>query len=84
MMKSVFNELKELIDYIQSVYSMVTDEWLQNAREKINLKKTHVCDIDADGAIYQSIMEYVQLLNERSADITLRLFSVCSCQVTAG
>lgn len=83
MMKSVFNELKELIDYIQSVYSMVTDEWLQNAREKINLKKTHVCDIDADGAIYQSIMEYVQLLNERSADITLRLFSVCSCQVTA-
>lgn len=83
MMKRIFNELKELIDYIQSVYSMVTDEWMQNAREKINLKKTQVCDIDADGAIYQSIMEYVQLLNEKSADITLRLSSVCSCQVTA-
>ena len=83
MMRSVFDELKELIDYIQLVYSMVTDEWLQNAREKINLRKTQVSDIDADGTIYQSIMEYVQLLNERSADITLSLSSVCSCQVTA-
>ena len=62
---------------------MVTDEWLQNTKEKINLKKTQICDIDADGTIYQSIMEYVQLLNEKSADITLRLSSVCSCQVTA-
>ena len=76
------DELKELIDYIQLVYSMVTDEWLQNATEKINLRKTQVSDIDADGTICQSIMEYVQLLNERSADITLSL-SVCSCQVTA-
>lgn len=83
MMRSVFDELKELIDYIQSVYSVVTDVWLQNASEKIHLKKTQVCDIDADGSIYQSIMEYVQLLNERSADITLKLSSVCSCQVTA-
>lgn len=82
-MRSAFDELKELIDYIQSVYSMVTDEWLQNTKEKINLKKTQICDIDADGTIYQSIMEYVQLLNEKSADITLRLSSVCSCQVTA-
>ena len=56
MMRSVFDELKELIDYIQLVYSMVTDEWLQNAREKINLRKTQVSDIDADGTIYQSIM----------------------------
>ena len=38
MMRSAFDELKELIDYIQSVYSMVTDEWLQNTKEKINLK----------------------------------------------
>lgn len=83
MMRSVFDELKELIDYIQSVYSMVTDVWLQNAREKIHLKKTQVFDIDADESIYQSIIEYVQLLNERSADITLKLSSVCSCQVTA-
>ncbi len=28
-------------------------------------------------------MEYVQLLNEKSADITLPLASVCSCKVTA-
>lgn len=82
-MRCVFDELKDLIDYIQSVYSMVTDEWLQNTREKINLKKSQVSDIDVDGTIYQSIIEYVQLLNQSCADITLRLSSVCSCQVTA-
>ncbi len=42
-----------------------------------------VADIDADGIIYKSIMEYVQLLNEKSADITLPLASVCSCKATA-
>lgn len=82
-MKSVFDELKGLIDYIQSVYSDVTGEWLQSTRAKINLKKTLVSDIDADGTLYESIMEYVQLLNERSAGITLQLPFVCACQVTA-
>lgn len=46
-------------------------------------KNALVADIDADGIIYKSIMEYVQLLNEKSADITLPLASVCSCKVTA-
>ena len=82
-MKSVFDELKNLIDYIQMVYAEVTSEWWHAESVKINLKKSQVSDIDADGTIYKSIMEYVQLLNERSADITLRLSSVCSCQVTA-
>ena len=82
-MRSAFDEPKDLIDYIQLVYSKVTDEWLHKTRVKINLKKTQVSDIDVDGTIYQSIMEYVQLLNERSADITLQLSFVCSCQVTA-
>ena len=50
---------------------------------KINLKKTLVSDIDEDGIIHQNIIEYAQLLNEKSADIVLRLFSVCSYQVTA-
>ena len=45
MMRSAFEELKNLIDYIQSVYSIVTDEWLQSAQEKINLRETQVSDI---------------------------------------
>ena len=82
-MKSVFDELKNLIDYIQTVYTEITSEWWHGESVKINLKKSQVSAIDADGTIYKSIMEYVQLLNERCADITLQLSSVCSCQVTA-
>ena len=82
-MRDVFDELKALIDYIQSAYSTVTDEWLADSRGKVNLKKTQVSDIDENGTIYQVITEYVQLLNEKSADITLGLSSVCSSQVTA-
>ena len=82
-MRSAFDELKDLIDYIQSAYTEVTDEWLRSTSAKTNLKKSQVADIDADGAIYRSIMEYVQLLNDRSADITLQLSGVCSCMVTA-
>ena len=72
-MKSTFDELKDLIDYIQSVYTEITDEWLRETPTKTNLKNALVADIDADGIIYKSIMEYVQLLNEKSADITLPL-----------
>ena len=82
-MKSAFDELKDLIDYIQTVYTEVTNEWLNGTDAKINLKKSQVSDIDVDGTIYKNIMEYVQLLNEKSADITLRLSSVCAYQVTA-
>ena len=82
-MRSIFIELKNLIDYIQKAYTEVTDEWLHNADTRINLKKSLVADIDADGVIYRSIAEYVQLLNDKSADITLQLSDVCSCMVTA-
>lgn len=82
-MRSVFDELKDLIDYIQTVYTGITNEWLHGESAKINLKKSQVSDIDVDGTIYKSIVEYVQLLNERSAGITLQLSFVCSCQVTA-
>lgn len=78
-----FNKLKDLIDYIDSAYSNVTDEWFKNTKLKINLKKALVCEIDTNGMIYQTIMEYVQLLNEKSASIALQLPLVCSCQVTA-
>lgn len=82
-MRSIFDELKALIEYIQSVYTDVTFEWLDAANTKINLKKSQVSQIDVDGTIYKSIMGYVQFLNERSAGISLQLSSVCSCQVTA-
>lgn len=82
-MRNVFDDLKTLIDYIQSVYTEVTSEWLRMANTKINLKKSRVADISIGGMIYKSIMEYVQLLNERSAGISLQLSSVRSCQVTA-
>lgn len=82
-MKSAFQELKCLIDYIQTEYIKVTDEWLHETNQKINLKTAYVSDIDVDGVIYQKIIEYIQLLNERSAEITLRLSSVCTYKVTA-
>jgi uncharacterized phage-associated protein len=68
---------------LNSPYTEITDEWLRETPTKTNLKNALVADIDADGIIYKSIMEYVQLLNEKSADITLPLASVCSCKVTA-
>ena len=37
-MKSTFDELKDLIDYIQSVYTEITDEWLRETPTKTNLK----------------------------------------------
>lgn len=82
-MSGVFDELKSLIDYIQIVYVKVTDEWLHCGNDKINLKKSQISDVDVNGTIYNNIMEYVQLLNEKSADITLQLSSICSCQITA-
>lgn len=82
-MRSVFDDLKDLIDYIQSAYVEVTAEWLHTTGAKINLKQSQVADIEVDGTIYKSIMEYVQLLNERSASIALQFPFICSCQVTA-
>lgn len=82
-MRSVLEELKNLIDHVQSVYTEVTAEWLHGINPKINLKKSYVSDIDIDGTIYKSIMEYVQLLNEKSAEISLNLSFICSFQVAA-
>ena len=82
-MKSVFDELKDLIDYIDSLYLSITDEWHKTNGTKVNLKKSLVSDIDADSAIYKTISEYVQLLNDHSADVSLALSFACSCKVTA-
>lgn len=82
-MRNAFDDLKDLIDYVQTEYSEITNEWLCGADAKINLKKSQVSDVDVDGTIYKSILDYVQLLNERSASITLQLSSVCASRVTA-
>lgn len=67
-MRSVFDELKDLIDYIQEEYVKINSEWMLSSSTKVNLKKAQVSDIDIDGAIYQSITDYVQLLNDRRAE----------------
>lgn len=59
-MKSTFDELKDLIDYIQSVYTEITDEWLRETPTKTNLKNALVADIDADGIIYKSILSKIR------------------------
>ena len=82
-MKNSFNDLKELIDYIQQVYTKVTNEWIADKKQPINLKRSLISDIDADGRIYNEILEYVQMLNKKITDITLQLSFVCSSKVTA-
>lgn len=80
---SVYDELKALIDYVQSVYDEITNIWQEQAICKINLKKSQVKDIDIDGKIYSTINEYVKLLNRQSSIIFIQLPSICSSQVTA-
>ncbi|MBR6528901.1 MAG: hypothetical protein IKT62_02585 [Firmicutes bacterium] len=82
-MKIILHELQALIDYIQSVYSMITDEWMKTDSEKANQKKVLVSDISLDSIIYSNIIEYVQLLNEKNASLMLQLADACSCSVTA-
>ena len=82
-MEHVFEELKNLIDYIQSVYFKITEKWLQETCIKINLKKNQISDVEVNGKIYKNIMSYVKFLNEHHAEITLQLSKVCSYPVTA-
>lgn len=82
-MNDVFDDLKALIDCVESVYTSVTEEWIASSGTKINLKKTCVSDISSDSAIYKAISEYVRLLNAHSAEVSLQLASACDCPVTA-
>lgn len=83
VLEYVFEELKKLIDYIQSVYTEITEEWIQGTCAKINLKKHQISDVEVNGTIYKNIMSYVQFLNEHNVGITLQLSKVCSYPVTA-
>lgn len=80
-MANAFEELKKLIDCVQSVYTSTTDEWLNKTNTKINLKRSLVADIDTNGVIYKSITDYVQFLNEKNATIYLHFSSICSYQI---
>lgn len=81
-MKSIFDELKDLLDHIQLIYTEITDEWLDRTSTATNLKRFQVADIALDGEIYKSILDYVQFLNEKSAEISLPLSFDCSLQIT--
>ncbi len=81
-MVAVFPELKKLVDYIQSAYSNVTEEWQEAVGEIVNLKRTLMSDVDADSDIYHDIMEYIQFLSERDIDFILRFSMVCAYPVT--
>ena len=71
-------ELKKLIDFMQTVYTKITKEWFQVSTRQVNLKKRYVSDIELDGEIYKAIAEYIQLLNERSANFSLSFDSICA------
>ena len=51
VLEYVFEELKKLIDYIQSVYTEITEEWIQGTCAKINLKKHQISDVEVNGKI---------------------------------
>lgn len=38
-MRSIFDDLKDLIDYVESVYAEITEEWDRSNCVKVNLKK---------------------------------------------
>lgn len=59
----VYKDIKSTIDFIQSIYSNITNEWLKTECSKVNLKKKCVSDIDLSEDIYFSINEYTKFLN---------------------
>lgn len=68
-------KLKYIIDSIQTAYNRLTDLWLKQEYEKINLKRTLVSEIESDNDIYKNIFRYMHLLSGNSADV---IISVCN------
>lgn len=79
----MLEDLKLLIDYVQTIYDDITNIWMASEHDKVNLKRTLVSDIESEGRVYQNIMDYTQLLKNQSTFILMELSAVCSCQVTA-
>lgn len=82
-MENSLKSLKTLIDYIQRIYTDVTDEWLKCRGEQINLKRTLVSEVIPDGTVYRTVIEYVRFMNGKNAEILLGLPMECTCRVTA-
>lgn len=82
-MSDVLYELGDLIEHIHSQYTDFTNEWLYKLPIKFNLKKMRVDDIEVNGLIYKHILEYVRMLNEKSAEIVLEISGVSSQKVTS-
>lgn len=76
-MNKNYEDLKALIDYIQSVYHETNVLWKVQNPPAIHLKKTLVSDIEIDpsGDIYPTIQEYVRFLNDRATFILFELAS---------
>lgn len=79
----MFEDLKILVDYIQTVYDDITDNWINSEHAKVNLKRTLVSDLESEGTVYQNIMDYTQLLKDQSTFIVMELSVLCTCPVTA-
>lgn len=79
----MFENLKILVDYIQTVYDDITDNWVNSEHAKVNLKRTLVSDLESEGTVYQNIMDYTQLLKDQSTFIVMELSVLCTCPVTA-
>ena len=82
-MREPYTELKALIDYLQTVYTKLTEEWKEVSSVNFSMKRTTVADIYTDDVIYTNIQEYLQFLNSRSAAITFDFSFICRYNVTA-
>ena len=82
-MQSAFQDLKVLIDYIQLKYEEITNEWLEGENAKVNLRKAQIADVDINGKVYNLIMDYICLLNDRNIYINESSYSICSCAVVS-
>ena len=57
-MDKVYNELGSLIKYVQSMYTEVSDKWIDSNENQINLKRIYVLDADKNSKIYELILKY--------------------------
>ena len=80
-MDKVYNELGSLIKYVQSMYTEVSDKWIDSNENQINLKRIYVLDADKNSKIYELILKYREFLGTYSALINLGVRSVCSYKV---
>ena len=82
-MNEMFDDLQNLIKYLRDKHIDITNEWLNEYSYSINYKKKLVTHIDVDGDIYNSVIDYVKFLTQKTPGIVLQLSDVCSNKVSA-